>query len=359
MHARKRGPKRTSRGLTGVLRWVGVLVIGALIGLGAGSYVLDRPEATADDVSTPDTTRVEQGTLGRTLRLPATGAWEVAGVIQSPAGGVITAIMSKSGVLEPGSILLRIDERPVVLVPGDVPAFREMSVGTRGRDVAALQGYLASLGYKVDRSASRYTKVTAAAVRRWQRRVGASPTGVVALGDVVLIPTSALNAPLRWVDAVTVGATIAAGAPIMERRAPSPTLTIEFGGSPPAQLEPGVAGEVTFPNGDTRAITLSAIRQENGRTWATLAPVDGSLCQVAACLALVPANGDTPVDVTFTLVPETTGPMIPVAAIQSDAAGRAFVELPDGSRKTVTVVVASGGSAIVDGLAVGEEIVLP
>lgn len=351
-------PKRGMRALTGI-RWVALLVIGVLIGLAAGRYVIDRPTVAADTADAPVTFRVEEGTLGRTLRLPATGAWEVAGTIQSPAGGVITAVVAKSGLLKPGDVLLCIDEHPVVLVPGEVPAFREMRVGTRGRDVTALQRYLASQGYKVDKTLSRYSTVTKAAVRRWQGKLRVPQTGVVRLGDVVFVLQADLGAPLRWTPSVATGATLGAGAPILERLAAAPTLTIEFGGSAPAQLEPGLAAEVVFPGGARRTVVLSSIHQEQGRTWATLDPTDGALCNGADCLELVPASGETPVDATFTLVPDTTGPLVPAAAIQSDAAGHAFVQLPDGTRQPVEVRVASGGSVIVDGVNVGDEIVLP
>lgn len=351
--------KRSIHRLTGMIRWVGVLLLGALIGLGAGRYVVDRPTGPTGVVAIPDIIRVEAGTLGRTLRLPAIGAWDVGATVRTPASGVITAIPTMSGLLKPGAVLLRVDERPLVVIPGDVPAFRELRVGTSGRDVDALQRHLASLDYKVDARLNRYSKVTAAAVRRWQSALGIPRTGIVALGDVMFIPPTAFPMPVRLTEAVSVGATLVAGTPIVERLAPWPTLTIEFGGSPPAQLEPGVAGEVTFPNGDRRAVTLSTIRREEGRTWATLDPVGDALCLVAECLDLVPPIGETPVDVEFTLVRETSGPMIPVAAIRSDAGGRGFVELPDGTRRAVTVVVVFGGSAIVNGMVVGDEIVLP
>lgn len=347
------------RGFAGAIRWLIVLLLGALIGIAAGRYVIDRPTVAAESVVTPETVRVEEGTLGRSLRLPATGTWDVAGTIQSPAGGVITAVVAASGLLEPGSVLLRINERPVVLVPGSVPAFRALRLGTSGRDVTALQRHLAGLGYKVDSSLRRYSKVTAAAVRSWQRFLGMPPTGVVELGDVVFLPQTAFGAPLRWTDSVALGATLGAGTPILEQLAPSPTLTIDFGGSAPAQLGPGLAAEVVFSNGARRMVSLSTIHQDQGRTWATLDPLEEALCAGLECLELVPPAGETPVDVTFTLIPRTTGPLVPVATIQSDAAGRAFVELPDGTRKTVKVRVASGGSAIVDGVSVGDEIVLP
>ena len=345
--------------MLGAARWLAVLLIGVLIGLAAGRYVIDRTMVAVEPVVAPETVRVEEGTLGRTLRLPATAAWDVTGTVYSPAGGVVTAVTSASGLLEPGSVLLRTNERPMVLIPGSVPAFRQLRVGTRGRDVTALQRHLASLGYRVDTTANRYSNVTAAAVRRWQRTLGVPQTGVVALGDVLFVPEGELDAPFRWTDAVAIGAPLSAGEPILERLAASPTLTIEFGGAAPAQLEPGLVADVAFPGGASRRASLSAIHQDLGRTWATLDPIEKALCEGAECLQLVPLAGEAAIDVTFTLVPETTGPLVPVAAVQSDAAGHAFVELPDGTRKPVTVRVASGGSAIVDGVSIGDELILP
>jgi peptidoglycan hydrolase-like protein with peptidoglycan-binding domain len=345
--------------VSSVIRWIAVLLAGILVGVAATSYVVNRPTDVPNGSPGPDTVRVEEGTLGRTLRRPAAATWDVAGTFQAPAGGIITEVVATSGLLAPGSVLLRINERPVVLIPGDVPAFRDLEVGSSGRDVSALQLYLASLGYDVDATSTRFSTVTAAAVGRWQKTLGIGQTGVVALGDVVFASGSALQAPLRWMDPVFVGATLAAGAPILERLAPRPTLTIEFGGSPPTQLEPGVTGDVKFPNGAHRSVVLGPIQSDLGRVWASLDPAGDDLCLGADCLDLVPAAGVTPLDVTFTLVPETTGPLVPVAALQSDATGGVFVVLADGSRRTVTVRVASGGSAIVDGIAVGEEILLP
>jgi hypothetical protein len=347
------------RRLPGAFGWLAALLVGILVGAVAAAYVIGRSTMTSDPVPGPEAVRVEEGTISRVLRMPASGAWDVIGTIHAPTGGVVTEVVSPSGILGVGDVLLRIEERPVVLVPGGIPAFRALDEGSTGRDVSALQEFLASVGYAVDSTPARYTAVTGAAVREWQATLGIPQTGVVALGDVVFVPAAVLDAPLRWTDAVSVGATLAAGAPILELLAPRPTLTIEFGGSPPAQLEPGVPGEVTFPDGARRSIVLSMVHSRLGRVWATLEPVDAELCRAAGCLDLVPATGEAPLDVTFTVVPETTGPLVPVAALRTDAAGRAFVELPDGSRRTVTIRIVSGGSAIVDGIAVGEEIVLP
>lgn len=336
-----------------------LFLAGLLTGIVAGAYVIGRSTQPPEPPSVRDSFIVQDGTLSRSLRLPAVASWTVLGTVRSPAGGIITEIVTASGVFQPGDVVLRINERPMVVIPGSVPAFRDMTVGTRGRDVAALQAYLGELGYQVDDVGDTYTQVTETAVRGWQEALGLPATGTVSLGDVLIIDPVALEAPLRWTESVDVGVPLAPGTAILERLSAAPALTLEFGGSPPAQLEAGIQGVAIFLNGQRRDITLTAFESSQGRQSAVLTARSGTLCAVDDCLRLAPPAGDASVEVEFILVPETTGPMLPVAAIQTDASGQSFVERPDGTRAPVRVLVASGGSAVVDGVSAGEEIMLP
>ncbi len=348
------------RGWTGsIWRWIALFLAGLLVGIVAGAYVIGRPTLLQEPTSGRESFTVQDGTLSRSLRFPAVASWTVLGTIRSPASGIITDVVSASGIFHGGDVVLRINERPMVVIPGSVPAFREMTVGTRGRDVAALQAYLAELGYEVDDVVDAYTPVTAAAVRAWQGALGVPATSNVPLGDVLIVDPLALQAPLRWTDAVDIGVPLTPGTAILERLSASPKLTVEFGGSPPAQLETGIQGVATFPSGQRRDVTLAAFESSQGRQSAALTAANGTLCAVDDCLRLAPPSGDTLIEVDFILVHETSGPLLPVAAIQTDALGQSFVERPDGTRRPVTVLVASGGAAIVDGVSAGEEIMLP
>lgn len=342
------------------LHWIAALALGVVIGALAAGYVIGRPDGSApDEIGARLTYRVEEGTLGRSLFVPAVAEWPVAGVFHTPAGGIVTEIVTTSGLVRPGDVVLRLNERPMVILPGPIPAFRALAVGLRGRDVAALQAYLESLGHQIASDEMVFTETTANAVRAWQGELGLPKTGTVDLGDVMFVDPKAFDGPMRWTAVVTVGARIAAGTPLIERLADVPTLTVQFGGSPPAQLEEGLRAQASFPNGQRQVVELSVFRTLEGLQIADLAPPVGRLCRIAECLSLVAPFGQTSVEVEFTLVPETTGSLIPTAAVQSDGAGRSFVELRDGSRRPVVVIVADGGMAIVDGVSVGEGVVLP
>lgn len=335
-----------------------VLVLGFTIGLTASASILGRPAAT-EASPTPQTVTVRAGSLSRTLRSVATAEWTTERRLYSPTTGIITQLQPGPGFLHPGDVLLRVDERPLVAVPGEVPAYRPLEEGARGRDVAALQRFLAAAGYVVDAAVDRFTAVTTRAVREWQQSLGLPPTGVVLLGDVLFVPPDAFGVPTRWVGDVALGATVAAGMPLAEVLSSQPVLSVEFGASLPPEMTPGLRGEAIFPNGDRRGVTLVALEEAPGRLIGWLGPTAVPLCRAEACLDLVPLSGATGVAVEWVIVPETSGPLLPVAALLSDASGGAFVQLPDGSRRPVVVRVVSGGMAIVTGVEVGETVLLP
>jgi hypothetical protein len=345
----------------GLLRWPAVLIVGVLIGVAAGGIVASRAGATLPNaVPARQTIRVEAATLERLLRYPATAEWTATGVVYAPSGGLVTQIVTPSGVFHSGDVILRVDERPMVVIPGEVPAFRAMTVGSRGRDVRALQDYLATRGLGVNRDRNVFSTTTTAAVKAWQRSLQVEANGSVALGDLLIVDPAAFGAsPLRWTDAVRVGAPIAGGTPMLERLADAPSLQLVFGGSLPPQVTEGLTGVATFPNGDKLDVVVGAITATQGMTTVEMTTPGGRLCQAADCLRLVPAAGTTKIDVVFTLVPSTTGPAVPAAAVQSAADGSSFVERAAGIRTPVRVLAASGGTVIVDGVTIGDEVVLP
>lgn len=338
--------------------WVALLALAFLLGAASGAYIVGRPSGP-EASPRPETVIVRAGTLGRTVRTRATAEWPVASRLYAPSSGIVTEAVAAPGLLQAGDVPMRIGERPLVVVPGEVPAYRPLEEGASGRDVAALQRYLGRAGFVVDPVLDAFTAVTAAAVREWQRSLGLPATGVVLLGDVLFVPPAALGVPTRWAGEVAAGAPLAAGTPIIEVLSEEPVLSMELGQAPPSDLVPGLEGEATFPGGARRGVRLASLEAIAGRVVARLAPSSESLCRPAECLELVPVGGSTDIVVDWVIVPETTGPMVPVAALQSDAAGSAFVQLPDGSRHPVSVRVVSGGMAIVSGLEVGESIVLP
>ena len=94
--------------------------------------------------------------------------------------------------VKPGSILFfRVDGRPVVLLDGTTPAYRDLAPGiVDGGDVLQLNRDLAALGFDPDAIAidDEWQAATTAGVQQMQRSLGEPETGKLALGRVVFLP---------------------------------------------------------------------------------------------------------------------------------------------------------------------------
>lgn len=128
---------------------------------------------------------------------PASGPPEAGAASPAPTGqpetgspvddglGLVTWLPAVGSTVERGKPLLRIDNRPVVLLFGPLPLYRTLKPGTKGPDVRQLEDNLRELdltGFTVD---EQYTDATATAVRRWQKSIGVPQTGVVSPGRVI------------------------------------------------------------------------------------------------------------------------------------------------------------------------------
>ncbi len=107
-------------------------------------------------------------------------------------GGTFTWLPSVGAVIGRGGTLFKVDQTPVVLMYGGVPAYRTLKQGVSdGPDVAELNRNLVALGFDPYGAISDYEAFgegTTAAVKRWQDAEGLSQTGKVELGRVVFAP---------------------------------------------------------------------------------------------------------------------------------------------------------------------------
>ncbi|MER5963645.1 peptidoglycan-binding domain-containing protein [Streptomyces sp. NPDC002057] len=231
----------------------GVVVLGDVGGLGAlgggrgtsGSGPAGRsgdlPPATATVVRT-DLVRSKtvDGRLDFAQRRP----------VKSAVGGTITVAASEGSTPTMGQALYELDDKPVTLLYGPVPMFREMRTGDRGSDVLQLERNLRDLGHGaglyVD---TRYDKDTEAAVRRWQKTLNREPTGRVGKGDVVFLPgrVKVVSADAALADQVT------PGGPVLTIASTRPVVRAHLDQGDGALTAPGTQVEVTLPSGRTVA----------------------------------------------------------------------------------------------------------
>ncbi|MFF9457087.1 peptidoglycan-binding protein [Streptomyces flaveolus] len=205
-----------------------VAVVGALGLGGGGGEGPGAPPRSGSLVAVARTTLTERtqvdGELGYGTELP----------LPVKADGTVTWLPQQGATVGRGEELLRVDDRPVVLLYGTLPMYRSLGLGAeereegddrgagrddavgqdqdqggrasgdgqpageaggagarpapremRGMDVMQFETNLAALGYTGFTVDETFTAGTADAVRRWQRSLGLEETGTVGLGDVV------------------------------------------------------------------------------------------------------------------------------------------------------------------------------
>ncbi|MFI2733448.1 peptidoglycan-binding protein [Streptomyces sp. NPDC018711] len=142
--------------------WVAALVAGAVVLTGAGvaaTSLIRSPAQVAADAEPPPqdvlVARVENRVLAETVVLRGTVvAGQTVQVAPVSAGGegavapVITKVPVKNGdAVHPGQVLLEVSGRPVFVLRGGLPVYRDLKPGATGEDVKQLQGALAALGH--------------------------------------------------------------------------------------------------------------------------------------------------------------------------------------------------------------------
>ena len=189
-----------------------VVTVGAAGAWGLGG----RPDKT-DPVlpRTGGTVEVVRRTLTQAATLDGTLDHGPETIVGPRATGTVTSLPRAGTTVRRGGELLRVDDRPVVLLYGPLPMYRRLAVTTppategasttasaapttspssappplTGRDVEQFESNLRELGYRGFTVDEAFTAQTAQAVKRWQRDLGVPRTGAVEVGDVVYAPS--------------------------------------------------------------------------------------------------------------------------------------------------------------------------
>ena len=346
-------------------RWAGIgWAVPVAIVAGVAGWALHAVLSPPDDVlSASDyaVVRVQPGTVSHSIRLNTSVEWSAELVAPNQAAGTVTTVGWQSGKrAEPGDTLYTVDLRPVVVAEGDVPAFRDLSSGARGDDVAQLQRLLADLGYPVWAEDGVFGWALDSAVRSWQRDLGLTPDGVVRRGDVIFVPE--LPTRLSLDPELAVGTNLTGGEPAVQVLPPAPTFTIVLPEAQARLVTPGMPVEINYPGG-TWSAEIGEVRRGTGSdgpggmsailTSEAGADICGDDCDE------ITIDAETLLDSTIHLVPETTGLTVPAAALATTAAGQTVVVLESGELQPVTVVTAARGMAVVEGVADGARVRIP
>jgi peptidoglycan hydrolase-like protein with peptidoglycan-binding domain len=225
------------------LRWIAagalaivVVAVLAVVLLGSGS---GGHHGSDTGVPAGDTTAsVTRRTLSESSTVDGTLGYGTTLELYDRVAGTFTWLPSVGAVIGRGGTLWRLDDLPVVLLYGSVPAYRTLEQGVSdGPDVTELNQNLIDLGfdpYGAITDDESFGAATAVAVKRWQQADGLQQSGVVALGRVVFAPGA------RRVTEVKV--TLGQDPPgsTAPSTAPTTPTTPTTPPTPPAANDPGV-----------------------------------------------------------------------------------------------------------------------
>ncbi|MFF2844719.1 peptidoglycan-binding protein [Streptomyces sp. NPDC058001] len=338
----------------------GGAVTAATLGLGGGgesggARASDLPPKTAEVTRrTLQDTQSEDGQLGF-------GATTTAG---SRIAGTLTAVPQAGDEVKRGTSLFEVDDLPVTLMYGSMPAYRTLKTGDEGADVRQLEKNLSALGYTGFTVDDEYTDLTADAVKEWQEDRGLEETGTVELGRVVFA-TGAIR-----VDAVEAekGDALTPGGKVLTYTGTAKAVTLELDPADQGLAKKGVDAEVVLLDdsrvkGRVEEVATVVQPATDGGEAKTKVEVVVALADAKARKA-ADAYALAAVHVEFTSDTRKNVLTVPVAALLALAEGGFGVEVVEGSRSryvpVTTGLFADGRVEITgDGLAEGTRVGVP
>jgi peptidoglycan hydrolase-like protein with peptidoglycan-binding domain len=278
----RRDRRRLGRRLAAAAILMAGVAVAAVLLLGSGS----RPLKGADAGPRPGVTTsvVTRRTLSESATVEGGLGYGAELDLYNRLAGTFTWLPTVGEVIGRGETLWRIDNRPVVLMYGPVPAYRTLKEGAGdGPDVAELNRNLIDLGFdpygEIDELA-HFGVATAAAVRRWQEAEHLPRSGEVELGRIVFAPGARRVTGLEVVvgqDPLAIGQAEEAPAkesvlegpaghepPAEEPEAGEPTGEKPEGSKPGQGTEAGGPSEEKDPEAEKPTRKPKADRQKNG-----------------------------------------------------------------------------------------------
>lgn len=340
-----------------VVPWV-VLALAIGLGVGWAAATVFAPPTPQAEESSATFVEVRTDTVGSSMQVAVAATWQTQPVARNRGAGVVTAVeVEYAEQVSAGQVLYRVDERPVVAAAGDVPAYRDMTAGSSGRDVAQLQQFLASSGYGRVPLTGQWRASTTQAVRAWQRALGVVDDGVVRASDLLFVPS--LPARVVLDPAVVVrGAVLVGDEDAIAVLSAVPRFEVSLTDDQVLRTAPGDRVDLTYGGSAWQGQVATYATDASGAQVAVLEGVNGSALCAEQC-AQVPAAGRTLMQGTLILAPEVTGLMVPAAALMTAADGSVEVLSQGGERVAVQVVAEARGLVIVTGVAEGTLVRVP
>jgi hypothetical protein len=286
--------------------------------------------------------------------------------------GAYTSLPQAARVVRCGRELYRVDDEPVLLLCGNVPAWRSLYAGMEGPDVRQLNRNLVALGYatedELDPRSDAFGSATSHALGELQEERGRARTSSLKLGDAVFLP-----GPLRIAKVTaTLGTSAGPGTPIAQATSTRRRVDVDLKAAQASSVEVGDAATITLPDNST---TTGVVRRVGtvaraGKTQSGGSDSSGATIPVALALDRPRVAGrldQAPVGVQITTGRVRDALSVPVTALVARAGGGYAVETVAGDGRQELVEVRLGMFDPADGrvqvesprLSAGQRVVVP
>ncbi|MGR9012407.1 MAG: peptidoglycan-binding protein [Gammaproteobacteria bacterium] len=166
-----------------VLASVAVVAVGGWV---AGSRIespADAAARTAAPTPSPILVPVEKRVLSTNIVTRGTARFGLPKPVSIPPStlkvdvGLITTLPLRNTQLAEGSVLLTASGRPLFVLQGGIPAYRDLVPGISGNDVLQLEQGLKRLGFDPGPIDGSYDQQTSSAIAEWYKSAGWEPFG--------------------------------------------------------------------------------------------------------------------------------------------------------------------------------------
>ncbi|MER5361585.1 peptidoglycan-binding protein [Streptomyces sp. NPDC002785] len=352
------------------------LVVVAVLG-GSGVLAAVRPwerhgfpsvQQSVDHATAP----VQKGSLSSGIQVGGALAYDNPTPVVAAGRGTLTALPAVGAVVKAGAQLYEVDGRPVVLLTGDRPMWRDLGPGVDdGLDVKQLKrnliklGHADGLGLTVDQ---KFTAGTATAVKRWQKALGEQQTGTVALGSVVVLPRPTVRVQQLGAQ---LGSALGATA-VMTVTSTDLVATVQPADNQLSQFKPNGRVTVKLTDGSTVQGRIRSLVRGGSGNGGDNSPEggggSGGSDKTTVTIALdsqQQAKHAGPSSATVTVVGNTVSDalIVPVTALLALDGGGYGVQVTDGSATRLVKVqlglVADAKAQITGDVRAGDQVVIP
>jgi hypothetical protein len=257
------------------------------------------------------------------------------------ARGTYTQLPEVGDNVDCGGVLYRVDDRPVLLLCGTVPAYRALHVGDAGQDARQLNRNLHMRG-------DAFTTNTEQALEALQRRNGVHVTGALALGDAVFLPEAVRIAKVTG----QLGGSAQPGAQALTATSDTLHVQVNLAPSDQGQVKRGARAQITLPGNTT--VTGKVVGF--GRTAQAPAGQDSSAADATIPTSISLDDPGTargldraPVQVQITTKGVDSALSVPVTALVGKSGGGFAVEVVRAGERRDLVAVQVGLFDTADG----------